>query len=329
VDVLCAGSFMIDIVAPHLPAITPPGGLIYAPKGITLNIGGHAANVGVDLAQLGQKGVASAGCVGDDILGRYICETLESRGVEARPQVLKTIPTAKNIALTVEGEDRRFIAELAANTLLRTEYIENLLTEGPRMLFLGTIGGLKYIDANLERLLTAAHTQGTIALVDVIPPTEPNWNHLIKALKAIDILHLNEDEARRVTGINDPLSAARKLRSEGANTIIVTTGQSGLISLRDETEIIMPSFKVEEVDTTGAGDALCAGLIYSLMKTGNPSAPSEDEFINALLEGQAAGAACVSAPGATTAVKAREVKALLKGQGNSILSASLIYRTND
>jgi fructokinase len=317
---------MIDIVAPHLPAITPPGGLIYAPRGITVNIGGHAANVSVDLAQLGQKRVVAAGCVGDDMLGRYIRETLIAAGVDPRPQVLASTHTAKNIALTVEGEDRRFIAELAANTLLAPEHIESLLAEAPRILFLGTIGGLRYIDASLERLLTAAHARGAIAVVDVIPPTEPDWSHLMKALRGIDILHLNMDEAQRVTGLGDPLSAARKLRREGANTIILTRGASGLLALRGEAEIAMPGFKVEEVDTTGAGDALCAGLIHSLMKARDPSVAPEDEFMRALLEGQAAGAACVTAPGATTAVKSREVEALLKEQGEVILNASRLRR---
>ena len=317
---------MIDIVAPHLPAITPPGGLIYAPRGITLHIGGHAANVSVDLAQLGQRGVAAAGCVGDDMLGRYIRKTLKTAGVDPRPQVLASSQTAKNIALTVEGEDRRFIAELAANTLLAPEHIESLLAETPRILFLGTIGGMRYIDASLERLLIATHARGTIAVVDVIPPTEPDWGHLMRALRSIDILHLNEDEALRVTGLGDPLSAARKLRRDGANTIILTNGALGLIALRGETEITMPGFRVEDVDTTGAGDALCAGLIHSLMKARDPSAASEDEFMRALLEGQAAGAACVTAPGATTAVKSREVEALLWDQGEAILDASRLQR---
>ncbi len=93
-EALCAGSWMVDIVAPHLPAITPPGGLIYAPKGISVNIGGHAANVSTDLAQLGQRGVASAGCVGADMLGDYVRETLRKAGVDPRPQVLPGISTA-------------------------------------------------------------------------------------------------------------------------------------------------------------------------------------------------------------------------------------------
>jgi len=320
---------MIDIVAPHLPAITPPGGLIYAPKGITINIGGHAANVSVDLAQLGQKSVAAAGCVGDDMLGKYIRETLKGAGVDPRPQVLKSTSTAKNIALTVEGEDRRFIAELAANTLLTPDHVISLLTEAPRIIFLGTIGGLKYIDADLHRILASAHASGTTTVVDVIPPTEPDWSHLTKTLGGIDILHLNADEAHRVTGLSDPLSAARKLRKGGAHTIIVTMGSSGLVALRGEAEITMPSFKVKEVDTTGAGDALCAGLIHRLLKAKDLSVVSEDEFMSALLEGQAAGAACVTSAGATTSVNSQNVEELLREQAEAIRNASKLHRGNN
>jgi len=313
---------MVDIVAPHLPAITPPGGLIYAPEGITLSVGGHAANVSIDLAQLGQSGVTAAGCVGDDVLGRYIQETLVKAGVEPRPQVLKDTHTAKNIALTVEGEDRRFIAELAANTLLSPDHVIDLLRRRPRILFLGTIGGLRNIDGDLPRVLAAAHAAGAMTVVDVISPTEPNWNHLIKALDHIDILHLNDVEVRLATGIADPLGAAEALRSLGAHTVVVTSAAEGLIALRGKTVIRMPAFVVEEVDPTGAGDALCAGLIHSLLTLREPSKADPEEFKIALLGGQAAGAACVTAPGATTAVTASMVKKLIAEQGDRVLESS-------
>ncbi len=68
---------MVDIIAAHLPMIVPHGGLIYAPKGIAINIGGHAANVSIDLIQLGQKSVTAAGSIGNDILGEYTQKTLK------------------------------------------------------------------------------------------------------------------------------------------------------------------------------------------------------------------------------------------------------------
>ena len=315
---------MVDIVAPHLPAITPPGGLIYAPQGITINVGGHAANVSVDLAQLGQASVTAAGCIGDDMLGRYIQETLRNAGVQPMPQVLADTPTAKNIALTVEGEDRRFIAELAANTLLSPDHVIGLLQGRPRMLFLGTVGGLRVIDGDLPRVLAAAHAAGATTLVDVIQPTEPDWSHLIRALRHIDILHLNTIEARLATGIDEPLLAAEALRRLGADTVVVTSASEGLTALRGEAKIRMPAFDVEEVDSTGAGDALCAGLMHSLLALRDPARATPTEFKHALLEGQAAGAACVTSPGATTAVNAANVRRLIEEQGDRVLSATSV-----
>ena len=322
VEVLCAGSFMVDIVAPHLPEITPPGGLIYAPQGITINVGGHSANVSIDLAQLGQKHVTAAGCIGEDMLGRYIQETLRNAGVDPRPQILIDIPTAKNIALTVEGEDRRFIAELAANTLLSPDHVITLLKERPRILFLGTIGGLKNIDGALPRILSAAHDAGAMTIVDVIQPTEPDWFHLNRALSQIDILHMNSREAQLASGVDKPIHAAEELRRQGANTIIITSASEGLIALIGETKITMPAFDVEEVDSTGAGDALCAGLIHGLNNLKDPARATSSEFKHALLEGQAAGAACVTSPGATTAVSVENVRRLISKQGDRILNES-------
>ena len=76
VGVLCAGSFVCDIVAAGLPQIGGPGDLIYAPHGISLSVGGHSANVSIDLVQLGQKKVAAAGCIGN-----YIIQDMEEAGV--------------------------------------------------------------------------------------------------------------------------------------------------------------------------------------------------------------------------------------------------------
>ena len=324
-EVLCAGSFMIDIVAALLPDITPPGGLSYAPKGISLNVGGHAANTSIDLTQIGQTGVTATGCIGDDHLGGYIEKTLRGAGVDPRPLILEKASTAKNIALTVVGEDRRFIAEFAANTLLSPEHVIHLIREKPRLLYLGTIGGLKYVDKNLETILKKAKDIGSATLVDVIPPTQSNWTHVKQALKYIDILHCNEYEAQLFTGESNSQEAAFKLRKLGARNVIVSLKEKGLTAITLGISITMPAFKVREVDATGAGDALCAGVIRSLL-TKDPIDISEKDFVTALLHGQAAGAACVTATGATRGVTKENVDRLIEDQGEAVLGASTLLR---
>jgi len=315
--VLCAGSFMVEIVAAHLPSIPGPGGLVYAPRGIVATVGGHAANVSIDLARLGQEGVAAAGCIGDDPLGRFVEGLLRSEGVDARPEYSSS-GTAKDMSLTVEGEDRRFVAELAANTMLSPGHVKGLLSERPSVLYMGTVGGLRLIDPTLRGVLAAAHAAGAATFVDVIPPTDPGWSHLIPALPKVDVLHCNEREARSITS-KGPEDAARALIRLGANTTVISLGAGGLVAAGRDVLLSMPAFRVDEVDATGAGDALCAGIIRSLLSVGaDPREPTLDQLREALLWGQATGAACVTLPGATAGITLERVTALVEEQGRKV-----------
>lgn len=318
---LCAGSFVCDIIAAHLPRIGEPGSLIYAPQGIHLQVGGHAANVSIDLAQLGQDGVAVAGSLGRDLWGDFIADAIKSHGVSFYPQHPEGVGTAKNIALVVEGEDRRFIAELTANTMLTPGHVTETLEETrPSVLYMGTIGGLRYVDEDLANILEKAHSQGCATFVDVIMPAGEDWSHLTPALPHIDILHANEAEVRSLTGIEDPGEAVSPLVEAGVKLCIVTRGPGGLTAATREIRLDLPSFKVGEVDSTGAGDALCAGVIRAYL--GDPPSRLDDIPVESLrsmlLTGQAAGAACVTGVGATTAVTWERVESLLVGQGDTV-----------
>jgi sugar/nucleoside kinase (ribokinase family) len=87
----------------------------------------------------------------------------------------------------------------------------------------------------------------------------------------------------------------------------------------------MPGFKVPAIDPTGAGDALCAGIIRGLLRIPDYekcklSELTTDETVNVLLEGEAIGATCVTKIGATTGIVEENVKKILKEQRASILS---------
>jgi sugar/nucleoside kinase (ribokinase family) len=317
--VLCAGSWMVDFVAAHLPSMPEPGGLVYAPRGIDLRVGGHSANVAVDLVQLGQLDVTSAGCVGDDVLGRFVEDSLRSSGVLSRPLKLRDTGTAKNVALVVEGEDKRFVAEFAANTELTPEHVETALTElSPSVFYLGTVGGLKHIDPELRRVLKTARDGGAVTVLDVIMP-ENGWRHLTAAYPYIDFLHCNNIEAAGITGFTDASRAARQFTGAGVGVAIVSLGNRGLVAHNGAELIVVPQFDVVEVDPTGAGDALCAGLIHHISSLG-VRFPPMIQLKEALMEASAAGAACVTETGATTSVTSGKVDTLLRAQGASLKS---------
>jgi 2-dehydro-3-deoxygluconokinase len=327
-SVLCSGSYLADFIVPDLPGIGEPGSLVYAPKGIHLSPGGHSANVALGLAQLGQMDVHSTGCVGGDALGELLVALIRRHGVKTHPQVAEGAATAKNIALIVRNQDRRFIAELAANTMLEPGRVEALIRDTrPTVFYQGTVGGLRYVDPRLGMVLGAAHAAGSLTVVDVVPPTG-GWGNLLDALGGVDVLHCNLDEGRDMLGADEPGEVLGRLVNLGVRLAAVSDGAEGLYASTGSLTIHMPAFSVTEVDPTGAGDALCAGLIKAIIDDDVSSTrlrALEAEGLTALmLRGQAAGAACVTGVGATAAVTRRNVDSLIKDQATRILDSTTV-----
>ena len=314
---------MCDIVAADLPRISEPGELVYAPRGIELHVGGHAANVTIDLSKLGQTGVAATGGIGDDPLGAFVEAELEGHGVEVHAERPAGFHTAKNLALVVRGEDRRFHAELSANTMLSPGHVLRVIEETrPRAFYQGTVGGMRLIDGRLNEVLGGARRLGCVTAVDVVMPHEGGWRRLEEALPLVDVFHCNDGEGAALTGADDPLVASERILRKGVGLCLITMGPGGLLATNGETRLRMPAFKAEAMDPTGAGDAFCAGVIGAILDSGmdreDLARTPRDALRGILLRGAAAGAACVSTPGATTAVSREAVDGLIAEQGDRV-----------
>jgi len=99
---------------------------------------------------------------------------------------------------------------------------------------------------------------------------------------------------------------------------MVTMGSRGLIASNGEAKLKVPAFNVDTLDTTGAGDAFCAGVISAIMESETLLPTSQRELAEILLKGAAAGAACVTAAGATTAVTKEHTQKLIAEQATDI-----------
>ncbi len=317
-SVLCSGSFVADFMVPNLSQIGAPGSLTYAPNGIMFSPGGHSSNVAVDLSQLGLRDVHATGSIGNDPMGKLLVDHLKSK-VTVHPEIQKETTTAKNIALLVENQDRRFIAELTANSLLSSGFVEKILDAvRPRIFYQGTLGGLPHIECGLSDLLGHAKSLGAATFLDVIVPSN-GWGYLADAYRDIDFLHCNLGEARGLTGLVSPVDIVGHLLEEGIGMVVVSDGANGLTAGLGDAIIEMPAFMVEAVDSTGAGDALCAGMIY--YKTLNMET-WRDDLLEMLLMGQAAGAACVTGIGATLNVTIERVRRILEHK-NEVLEKTV------
>jgi sugar/nucleoside kinase (ribokinase family) len=73
-----------------------------------------------------------------------------------------------------------------------------------------------------------------------------------------------------LTGVEDPLSAAKKLREAGAGTVVVKLGAEGCAVFSSGEEFRVPAFEIEVLDTTGAGDCF-AGAYLAALQRGCPA----------------------------------------------------------
>ena len=325
-SILCSGSFVADILVPDLPHIGPPGSLTYAPKGIRLSPGGHSANVAINLAQLGVDDVYAAGSIGQDEMGRFLVDQLNNRGVVPLPEIYENSTTAKNVALLVRGEDRRYIAEFTANSLLTIEHLQTSINKvEPRIFYQGTLGGLPDIEKNLKKLLESCND--SLNYIDVIMPSH-GWDYLASASPFIHVFHANQLEAHNLTEESDPHEAIRRLNQTGIRLAIISDAQNGLVAGTKTHHVEMPAYDVKQRDATGAGDALSAGIISFIQKNNFSidNIVEPEVMIEFLLFGQAAGAACVTGIGATTNVTIKNVKSILEQQRDKVQSQTRIER---
>ncbi len=329
--VTCAGILAVDLIAADLPKVSDPGELTFAPRGIGVHLGGHAGNVSIDLMKMGLNPgeVSALGPVGEDIFGDFIENILKEHKIVTHLQRVHAVATPKDLVLVVVGEDRRFHVDNGANWYISPDYVRSvMMEEKPLIFYVGGVGLMGEFDERLADTLKKAKEIGCLAFIDPVAPYKHGWDPVISALKWTDIFHCNKDEAASMTGKREPEEAAKVFIDKGAQLVVISLGEKGLIAETKGNLFKMGAFKVPVVDPTGAGDAFCAGVIRGLLRATNckrckVSDLSKEGLTRVLLEGEAAGAVCVTMVGTTTAVTKENVDRLLKEQGSTILNRNV------
>ncbi|MGB8330825.1 MAG: PfkB family carbohydrate kinase [Polyangiales bacterium] len=111
---------------------------------------------------------------------------------------------------------------------------------------------------------------------------------LKELLRRVDILVINEEEARQLTGFHHPLAVAEALRALGPETVIVKRGEYGALLFLDEDIFCAPAYPLKAVsDPTGAGDSFAGGFLGYLAANGHT------DLRQAVICGSATASFCV------------------------------------
>lgn len=97
---------------------------------------------------------------------------------------------------------------------------------------------------------------------------EGKKNELLKLLPRVDVLIINDSEARLLAHEPNLIRGARKIREMGPRILIIKKGEHGALLFTDETVFSAPAYPMETIfDPTGAGDSFAGGFIGYLYKT--------------------------------------------------------------
>ncbi len=114
---------------------------------------------------------------------------------------------------------------------------------------------------------------------------------LKSVLKLVDLLTINDEEARLLSGEYSLRKAAKKIMAMGPKTLIIKKGEHGALLFQEDRIFFAPALPLEEVfDPTGAGDSFAGGFIGYLAATNDISF---DNMKRAIIYGSAMASFCV------------------------------------
>jgi ribokinase len=241
------------------------------------------------MAALAPNQVGFVGKIGEDTLGAFIDQAIDDSPLLHHhvPHVADEQTGVGHVRVLPDGEYDTVVFAGANRTLGSQDVVS----------FIDTFPDVGYFVTNLEApVLWLTDLRESFPEAQVLINLSPINDFVDLALESADLIVLNDDEARAVTGVSPDTSdetLLQALRGVTGADIVVTRGRRGAIALTSSTTVIrVPVEPVDVVTTIGAGDSFFAALciaramgvnfeeaLHFAARSGGTVAASEDNFI--------------------------------------------------
>ena len=258
-DILAIGEMLIDFTE----NIVENGEINYK-----RNAGGAPANVAVMAAKLGVSS-GFIGKVGKDMFGKYLKQVLVDNGVETNGLILDS-DYSTTLAFVGKNEDgdRDFVFYRQNGADANLNYKEIRLKR--------CIKDYPNVEVDTYEGLLAEYAKEKGKIISYDPNYRDRlWKSRDEAVRAmqsvlplVDIIKVSEDELQILTDLGNMIPAIAKVLNTGVKIICITQGAKGCVIATKKGIETIRTFKVDTIDTLGAGDSFFGAFLSQIVKSG-------------------------------------------------------------
>ena len=267
VGILVSGNVVLDMVVRPVDQVT--WGITQWVESIEHHLGGNGGNTAAAIGALGGS-ARLLGRIGRDANGEACRARLMATGVDLADLEIEDTPTATSIAL-VRSDGARTFLHLPGASL---DVFAAGISFGPERIagcghyHLANLFALPHLRPLAADTLRAARAAGLTTSLDTAWDSRGEWMKLLEpCLPHLDVLFVNEDEARMLTGLDDPAKNAEAFR---VPLFVMKLGARGCYVATRDGAALVAGFAVKAIDTTGAGDCFAGAFLTGLARGLHP-----------------------------------------------------------
>ena len=266
-DITVIGAAVLDVLA-HPVSASDLAVRSFPAEGISIAVGGDAANQATALSCLGKK-VSLITKLGDDMAGRLLLSHFREHDVFTGDSVIENgLDTAVNLVLIHPDAERSFVTN--KNGSLRklgpSDISETALKKSPVFSFASIFVSPLFDIPAMTSLFRSIREKGGLLCADMTRrKNDESLEDLSPVLPYINWLFPNLQEARAVSGKDTPEEIAEAFLRYGVSGIVIKLGSEGCYLRTASEAALIPAYPDTHcIDTTGAGDNFAAGFLYAL-----------------------------------------------------------------
>jgi sugar/nucleoside kinase (ribokinase family) len=259
--VLCCGNIVADLLVRPVEEVRWNASTWI--EELLPSVGGNGANTSLAITRLGVA-AKLIGKLGEDEAGRSLRATLLEGGVDLSAVTSSAVPTSSTVVLVRSDGARAFLHRPGSSRTIEAAEVLPQLSDRKHFasFHFANPYSLPRLRESAGEIVRCAREAGLTVSMDLGWDSQNEWGKVVDpALPWLDFLFANEEEVRKISDCESVEQGAEKLRAAGVRCLIVKCGERGCMVFSRHGILRQDAYKVDCVDTTGAGDCFVGGFL--------------------------------------------------------------------